>query len=332
MNTQTDHDTVQRTPTTASANEALAEKNGRKTAVRPGNMLPVKLTLDVIILLFLALEYQKRAISMQFHEIGGLALGGLFLVHKLLNLRWIRSVTAGIFRRRMKLKLLWVVDALLTLFMAAVIITGLLISKTLPTAIQNGNGIKAWHYFCAAAAMICTGVHLGLHWPMIRKAMWSKVPLRGNTKKAVGILLVCAVTVYGGYSFVTGSSLRWLSQPFTTSASMGGMGYPGHMPEKESAETSVSPEAQDAVTGDKAAEAAGDNANNGTASTAQPGEMRGFGGNGKMPSGGSFGSACATILSYGSVILLFAVLTAILRDGAGLLKKRSVLKKQSVAY
>ena len=51
----------------------------------------VKLTLDLVLLVLLALMYQKRAISMQFHEWGGIALCGLFLLHKALNWKWIRA-------------------------------------------------------------------------------------------------------------------------------------------------------------------------------------------------------------------------------------------------
>ena len=42
----------------------------------------VKLTLDLVLLVLLALMYQKRAISMQLHEWGGIALCGLFLLLK----------------------------------------------------------------------------------------------------------------------------------------------------------------------------------------------------------------------------------------------------------
>lgn len=59
-----------------------------------------KLFLDLILLVLLALMYQKKVISMGFHEIGGLALLGLFLLHKALNWQWSRAVTAGIFHRR----------------------------------------------------------------------------------------------------------------------------------------------------------------------------------------------------------------------------------------
>lgn len=78
-----------------------------------------KLILDLVLLVLLALMYQKRAISMQFHEWGGIVLCGLFLIHKALNWKWIRGVTAGIFRRKVKENARWVVDVWFAIVTAA---------------------------------------------------------------------------------------------------------------------------------------------------------------------------------------------------------------------
>lgn len=64
-------------------------------------------------LVLLALMYRKRAISMKFHEWGGIALFGLFLIHKALNWKWICAVTGGIFRGKGKPNGRWIVDVLL---------------------------------------------------------------------------------------------------------------------------------------------------------------------------------------------------------------------------
>ena len=45
----------------------------------------LKMGLDLILFLLLALMYRKNAVCMRFHEIGGLVLCGLFLLHKGLN-------------------------------------------------------------------------------------------------------------------------------------------------------------------------------------------------------------------------------------------------------
>ena len=59
----------------------------------------VKMILDIIMAVVLALMYNKRVLGMSFHEIGGIALCGLFIIHKLLNWQWIKAVTAGMFSR-----------------------------------------------------------------------------------------------------------------------------------------------------------------------------------------------------------------------------------------
>ena len=145
-----------------------------------------KMLLDLILLVFLALMYQKRSISMEFHETGGLVLCGLFLIHKALNWQWIRAVTAGIFRRRIKVSGRWLVDVLLLLSMTAVLVTGLLIAKTLPTALAGANWLKPWHFFFAALFLALAGIHLGLHATLLQGALWSKLPLSGRVRTAIG--------------------------------------------------------------------------------------------------------------------------------------------------
>lgn len=184
--------------------------------------LTLKLLFDVVLLLLLALMYRKMAISMQFHEWGGIALCLLFVVHKLVNRKWIGGITSGIFRGKIKLNALWIVDVLLFIAMAAVLITGLCISKTLPTAIKAGFSLKTWHYFAAAMSLLLAGIHLGLHWPIIRAAVLGKCPVKGKAATVLGVLVLCAVLGFGGYSLATTSTLSWFTRPFTSISSSGG--------------------------------------------------------------------------------------------------------------
>lgn len=183
----------------------MSQKNGK---------IYGKLLLDLIMLLLLALMYRKNAIGMHFHETGGLVLCGLFLMHKLLNWRWIRAVTGGVFRKQGKASLQWVVDVLLLVSMTAVLITGLLISKTLPTAIQGARGLQVWHYFAAAAALVLCGIHLGLHGALLRNRLWNRIPLPEKVRKAMGIGLLCVVLCFGSYSLLSSGFLSNFSRPF----------------------------------------------------------------------------------------------------------------------
>ena len=57
----------------------------------------VKGLLDLVLVVLLVLLYNKNVISMAFHEVGGLILCGLFLIHKGLNLSWIKAVGKKLF-------------------------------------------------------------------------------------------------------------------------------------------------------------------------------------------------------------------------------------------
>ena len=53
-----------------------------------------RLTFDLPVLVVMILLYNKRAISMAFHEIAGLVLFAFFVIHLLINRRWFTAITA----------------------------------------------------------------------------------------------------------------------------------------------------------------------------------------------------------------------------------------------
>ena len=179
-----------------------------------------KIILDVCMLSLLVLMYQKRVISMHFHEVGGLILFGLFLFHNGLNWKWVKAVSSKIFQRGLPphSRVSWLVNVLLFISMAATVITGLLMSKTLPTAIQGAYFVKPWHYFSAAAALILTGIHLGLHWKYLRTVLLSKLPLPQRTGTIIGSAFLVLVLTFGAYSLTTSHFSAWLSDPFQANA------------------------------------------------------------------------------------------------------------------
>ena len=78
--------------------------------------------------------------------------------------------------------------------MAATVITGLLMAKTLPTAVQGAYLVKPWHYFAAASALILIGIHLGLHWKYLRGVLLSKLPLSKRVAKVLGSACLALVS------------------------------------------------------------------------------------------------------------------------------------------
>jgi hypothetical protein len=172
----------------------------------------LKLAFDAAMLLLLALMYRKQAISLTFHEVGGLALIGLVVMHLLFNARWIGAVTKRLFSKSTGIhaRACYIVDALLLLALLTVGVSGVLISKVVFSFHVAGN-FKTLHYFSAALAVILMGVHLGLHADYI----FGKL-LKKSANKAAKIILaavLAAAVLFGGYSLFTSGFVTYLAAP-----------------------------------------------------------------------------------------------------------------------
>lgn len=189
------------------------------------NLNFIKIIFDIILSVFLVLMFNKNVISMEFHEIGGLVLCGFFIIHNLLNRKWIVSVSKKLFSKDLafKLRFGYIIDFLLLISMSAVLVSGIFISKVVFTSISvHGGNWKAIHYFAAALSLMLVGIHVGLHWGFITGMFKKYVKLPGAIAKPLSLILVSAVVLFGSYSIVTSSFGSWLTAPFTASQMKGG--------------------------------------------------------------------------------------------------------------
>lgn len=279
----------------------------------------IKYLLDACMLLLLVLMYDKMAISMAFHEIGGLFLIGLFVIHLLFNGKWIAAVTKRLLSKQtpIKVRLGYCVDTLLLISFALVGISGVLISKEL-FSFHGGNVWKTVHYAASAFAIVFMGVHLGLHWNMIRAKFIKKNAVVKRGVRAVGIIALCFVLAFGVYSMTTTSFVRWLSMPFSTATgefSDSGEGFGGgNGQHRSSASTTDSTmETADASSLPVSVSSASDQ----VTTAAAPGTGEYHGGR-----GGEQGSLSSTLLLIANYLSITVVFAAITRGIEQLLSKR----------
>jgi len=178
----------------------------------------VRIILDVVMVLLLVLMYEKYAVNIRFHEVGGLIAIGLFVVHNGLNRSWIVGITKRIFRRPLpsRVRLGYVLAVLLLVTMVFIAVSGIMISRTILVDVYGDYAFwRAAHFFAAAFALVLVGVHVGLHWSFIRTmfARIFRMP-RIVARPLVATFLVAAVA-FGAYSMVTSEFVGWLTHPFT---------------------------------------------------------------------------------------------------------------------
>ena len=262
----------------------------------------VKIVLDVVMVVVLALMYSKNALGLSFHEIGGLAVIGAFLIHNLLNFKWITSVTSRLRKANGRTRLAWIVDALMLVAFLLIGISGVFISKVVFPTVNGGGPWKTIHYTAAAVALVLVGVHLGLHASYLKGIFGRMIRL----PRVVGIALVCILVGFGAYSAATTSFSHWLALPFASSAQGGGQNFA---------------EREDAGTGD----ATGDQANGeGKGMRDGAGEGQGLNGAGGHEEGGAVSArnALKTFASYFSIAFLFAAIVAYIEKTMRWIKKR----------
>lgn len=112
--------------------------------------------------------------GIQIHELIGIGIFVLFIIHKLLNYKWIVAVTKNIFGKKTKLKtrIMYIMDVLILIAVTLTVLSGIFISKSLFTWITVSNTAfwKTIHSPVAYLSFILISIHLGLHWQYIMAA------------------------------------------------------------------------------------------------------------------------------------------------------------------
>jgi uncharacterized membrane protein YgcG len=281
------------------------------------NKTIVKIILDVLMVIVLALMYSKNALGLSFHEIGGLAVIGAFLIHNLLNFKWIAGVTGRLRRASGRTRFMWAVDALMLAAFLLIGVSGVFISKVVFPSANGGGAWKTIHYTSSAVALILVGVHLGLHASYLKGIFGRMIRL----PRVIGIALVCILVGFGAYSASTTNLIHWLALPFASTV-QGARSGPGDFADNE---------ATAAADSDKSS---GDQANGGgNGKRDGSGEGLGLNGAGAHAAGGGASAinALQTFATYFSIAFLFAAITAIIEKMARWTSKKRRARMPNLA-
>lgn len=175
----------------------------------------IKLTLDIAIVLLFTLLYNVRVFGgLAFHEIVGLGIGVLFLMHILINLQWVVNVTQSLFRRSSsgKNRFVFCLNTLLLFSMAFTIISGMMISKVLVPSFGgvNGRAFRELHSIVSYLTLVLVGVHVGLHWQWIVGLMKKVFNVKSSSAVSVAAKIALMLILLLG-------SIQVLSTQFSSS-------------------------------------------------------------------------------------------------------------------
>ena len=181
----------------------------------------------------LALLYNTHAVNLAFHEIAGLFIFGLFVIHCVFNAKWIKSVTKKLFGKKLpaRTRFIYILDFLLVVSFLMIILSGIFISKELfpSISVAERGQWKSVHYFFSAISIILAGIHIGLHWKFVQAMSRKIFRIPGKILKPMAVGAAIVLAAFGIYNLASGDFASWLGPVFThdheiASAGSGGFG------------------------------------------------------------------------------------------------------------
>lgn len=255
----------------------------------------LKIRLDIILLFLFVFMFNKQIFGQAFHEIGGLVLCGLLILHLLLNWKTVLIEGKKLFSKALPTtkKVNFILSILLLIGFLWIALSGIMISKVIFTGI-SGYGMfwKVWHYFISAWVLIAVGIHIGLNWNFVKKIIGKWIHIPKKIQKPCIIILAVIILLSGGYHTVTSGFTKWMGGPFIAS-NMHEKGE-GFMRQKSQmlAERTERPAFK-----------------NGEGTFLPKGERKQLRKGKEGDMNFSFGGMLQVIFTYGSITLLFTVLT-----------------------
>lgn len=166
----------------------------------------IRNVLNIVMAVLLLLSIDYRFTGNVFHEIGGVILALLFIVHNVLNRRWYMVFFKG--RQSIRRVLLTLVNLLLVAMMVVALWTGVVISATVfaPLGIQSSDlFMHDLHQGAAYASFILIAIHLGMHWEVLMAKLknWLHVDHSRLGWIIMSRIISTVVIIYGIYASFT---------------------------------------------------------------------------------------------------------------------------------
>lgn len=174
----------------------------------------MKLLIDLIMIILFLVMYKKRIISIGFHELAGLLVFVIVLIHLFFNRKLFITATKKFKKVKTKTKARYIVDVILLIDFILIVITGIMISKVL----FNFRFFGIWkftHNFLCAFALILVGIHCGIEWDTFSAMIKKVIKIPENIAKPLIVIFTLLILVGGVYSMVDTPFGDWLTGPFT---------------------------------------------------------------------------------------------------------------------
>lgn len=153
----------------------------------------MKIVVDILMFILMLLEFSRGYIKPIYHEIFGILLFILVIIHLVLNRNYIKNILKGKYNYSRYVMLIINLGFFLTFFLS--IVFGMLSSQDLLKFMNiHSVSIVNLHKIFGYISLIFMGLHLGITFD----AMFGKIKLNKTLVYVIDLILL----IYGVYSFI----------------------------------------------------------------------------------------------------------------------------------
>lgn len=169
--------------------------------------LIVKIIIDIGMTVCLLLLMPYSLLSETIHEWLGIAMFVLFVIHHILNRKWMAAIFKGRYTpfRRVQTGLVLLMLGLMLGSMVSGILLSNYIFKMVRIVAISMQAAKV-HMFCAYWGLVVMSLHLGMHWNMVVTMTGRLFEHPSAVRAWVARAIACALAGYGIYA----CKKRWI--------------------------------------------------------------------------------------------------------------------------
>lgn len=181
-----------------------------------------KIILDIIMFIIMFLLMKLLFTGILLHEILGIVVFILFVIHNLFNLKWIKTMTKNIFtgnKINSKIKLRYFIDILLFIDITIIVFTGIAISQILFVDLFKYNVIFSdIHHLSAAIGFMLIVLHTLLHYLEIKAIFKKKINDNKDNKLKIAYyyIILIGIIILPISVMATKNFINYLIKPFKT--------------------------------------------------------------------------------------------------------------------
>ena len=166
-----------------------------------------KIIIDLLLIIDTFILVNMDITGHLIHEILGITMAILLLIHIVTNWNWIKSVTKNIKKVNKKAKIMYVVNILTMIVYLSTILFGIIISHELFKFETSSNYIFViTHIIFGRLSIIIMLIHIGIHLDRILKSVKNK-----NIKTSLYIIYIILSIFISTYSIYTLThSFQWV--------------------------------------------------------------------------------------------------------------------------